>query len=181
MPIIPISGSAVGKGALVPIGYAKLTTAGSFSFTNIPQTYQDLMLVINAQSDYPFLSAGFSMQFNGDGGTNYSYAYLQGDGANPSAARTSSSAITIDVGVPGSLAAPYVFGSVINHFLNYKSSTFKTVLSRASQDMNGSGLTRLSANLWRNTSAITSIIGFTSGSFIPSSTATLYGVRSINQ
>jgi hypothetical protein len=178
-PIFP--GAQGAHGAIVPIGFTKLTTAGSFSFTNIPQIYQDLMLVINAQSNFPLMNAGFSMQFNGDGGSNYSYTFLNGDGAVASSGRGTNSNITIETGVPGSLAPPYVFGSATNHIINYKASAFKAVISRSSQDMNGSGITRLSVNQWRNTSPITSLIGFTSGAFIPSSTATLYGVRSVGQ
>jgi hypothetical protein len=164
-------------GAMESIATVALAADGGINFTNIPQTFNDLTIVVNARSNFSITNAGYSMQFNNDGGSNYSHTYLQGDGSSATSVRGANQTITIESGIPGSSTTAGIFGSVINHILNYRSSANKTVLSRSAQDMNGSGNTRLSVNLWRNTAAISTITLLTSGSFVAGSTATLYGIR----
>jgi hypothetical protein len=62
--------------------------------------------------------------------------------------------------------------------LNYSSSsTFKTILSRSGDARDGGSVAF--TNMWRGTSAITSILIYpeTTGNFASGSTFTLYGIK----
>jgi hypothetical protein len=170
----------VPRSALEPIA----TTGGSGSgwvFTSIPQTYQDLMLVINARSTNSSTTTQTITFFNGDSGaSNYSRSVLSANGSSVSAFRESNFAQMYGMdGVPAANATANIFSSTIAHILNYKStSSFKSVITRHGADLNGSGLTSLQIGLWRSTAAINQInISLVSGSVAAGSTATLYGIR----
>ena len=187
MPLLPSIAAAETHGAVVPIGFQTVSgsSTSAITFSNIPQGFQDLFLVVNSRSLYATVNAGFSMQIgNGsvDAGSNYSNTCLKGDGSSATSTRSTASTITLEEGVPGANATSGVFGTVENHFLNYaNTSTYKTILSRSAMDLNGSGTTRLTANLWRSTSAINIISCYTSGNWASNSTFALYGIRSIGQ
>lgn len=60
------------------------TTATSFAFSSIPQTYRHLVMYITSQSVYPSaITANLNFTFNGDTGANYSSAtyYSAGNGS----------------------------------------------------------------------------------------------------
>jgi hypothetical protein len=60
---------------------------------------------------------------------------------------------------------------------SYAGSTYKTALSTASADQNGSGAVIYSVQLWRSTAAITSFtISASSGNLSSGTTAQLYGI-----
>lgn len=183
MPIIPLAGTSAAKGALVPIASNKiLVNTQIITFANIPQIYQDLMLVISGASTFAAVSGGFAMQFNGDTGTNYSHTWLQGNGSTVTSGRANNQTITSEGGVPGTAVAPTIFGPVITHILNYRNTTtFKTVISQAGNEYNQAGTSRISVNLWRNTAAITSMNCYTSADWTAGSTFMLYGIRTVNQ
>jgi len=188
MPVSLASSSAASMhGAMVPIGYA--TASGSsnlLSFSNIPSTYQDLMIVLNARSTNASTTTQAIMFFNGDTGpSNYSATWLDGNGSSATSGRQSNFAQLYCVdGMPAASATAGIFSSTTIQILNYTStSTFKTVLIRQAADLNGSGLTRLTIGLWRATpAAITSLgINTVSGNYATGSTIALYGIRSVGQ
>jgi hypothetical protein len=172
-------------GAMVPIATVTVTGPQAIAFTNIPQTYQDLLIVVNtalggtgsgATSGYPYY---YNTSLNGDGTTsNYSTTFLLGNGSTASSTRVTSSSGAIVGGYIVGSTDSSMLGIIYQHILNYtNTSGFKTVLARSSGDMNGAGFTSLSTMLWRNTSAITQIN--TSHDWVPGSTLTLYGIRGI--
>ena len=173
-------------GAVVPIGYA--TVSGSTSdiaFTNIPQSYQDLMFVINARGTYNAANVLIQAYLNGNYSTsNYSNTYLRGDGASASSGRATNGA-GAGLGIlPAATSTSGIFGSIVGHILNYSNtSTYKTIISRAAGDANGSGTTEMYTNLVRSTSAITSlnIATFGVGNFATGTTIELFGVRTVGQ
>jgi len=183
MPISLASTSASSMhGAIVPIAYISNLAATS-TFANIPSGYQDLMVVINARGSRSLTSDNCLIRFNNDGSGINSWTFLQGDGSSATSTRNSSGNSFIVVGdVPASSATSGIFGSIICHILNYaNTSTYKTILSRAACDLNGSGYSEETIGLYRSTSAInridvTQYVGYTSGS-----TATLYGIRTVGQ
>lgn len=147
------------------------STASTVTFSSISGSYTDLVLVVNAT----VTSSGYDLgiQLNGDTGTNYSTTYLYGSGSAAGSARVSnqSRALATYYGGIGT-----VQGNQIVQFLNYSNSTtYKTVISRANRADSGTDAT---VSLWRNTSAITSIVlnAQSGGTFAIGSTFTLYGI-----
>ena len=159
-----------------PIASQTLSSAAaSVTFSGIPQNYTDLVLVMNAKGTgftgsgtYPYV------RYNSDSGTNYSRTYLSGNGSSASSGRGTSENLQYLVG------GTYIDGTFaynsITHFMNYSNTTtYKTMLSRA----NNSGVqVDALVGLWRSTSAITSMIIYSSsGNFDTGSTFTLYGIK----
>jgi hypothetical protein len=151
------------------------TTLGSnqatVTFSTIPQTYTDLILIIAGT----ITSGGLDMfvKINSDTGSNYSYTQLYGTGSTAASSRASSQSIA-SVG-----AISITQSNAILHFMNYSNSTtYKTILSRANRS---DAVVALYCNLWRSTASISSIeisSGNPAGTFVSGSTFTLYGVKS---
>lgn len=152
-------------------------TAGSsfadYTFSSIPSTYTDLVLVIEGIS---FVAAnGVSLRYNGDTGSNYSLTQLGAYGSTTASARRTSQAF-ININYNGYWTSS-TRGSIIVNIENYtNSATYKTCLVRASTASVGIDAI---VGLWRNTSAITSLtIGSDgSGNLGATTTMTLYGIK----
>jgi hypothetical protein len=179
-PLPILAGSNAPHGAVVPIAYQTLSsTPANITFSNIPQKYQDLMIVIYGR--LTISGTGLGWQFNGDGTGNYSYTRLGGTGSSTFSDRASNSASFDSGNLPGSDASSGVFGSTVAHILNYaNTSTYKTTLTRAASDINGSGYVQEHIALWRSTNAITSISIY-GNNWASGSTFELFGIRTIGQ
>lgn len=146
------------------------SAASSITFSSIPGTYTDLRIVFvgldTSGGDWN------RIQFNGDTGANYSSTYLDGNGTSATSGRGTS--MTSMYGPVISDVHPSL-GTI--DIFSYAGSTNKTILVTASNDQNGSGVTRPNVGLWRSTAAITSVtILMNSGNMAAGSTATLYGI-----
>lgn len=148
------------------------SAAASVTFSSIPSTYTDLVLVVVSKWTGSGNSS-YGMRFNADGGTNYSRTYILGSGGGGSSARASNQTSTFNGQVNATEWSSSVF-----HIMNYSNSTtFKNVLSRT--DQTGNYVTAMVA-LWRSTNAITSIdLGYfdASGNWASGSTFNLYGIK----
>ena len=159
-----------------PISSQTISSAiGEITFTGIPQTYTDLVLIVNAtQSSGP--NQTFFRVGNGtiDTGSNYSNTFLYGNGTSAASTRVSNDTkCYFDyTAAPGISGDPNI---VIAHFMNYSNTTTnKTILQRAGKATNG---TDAIVSLWRSTSAINTIrVYLSSGNFNTGSTFTLYGI-----
>jgi len=153
----------------VPIATQTLSSAASsITFSSIPSTYTDLRLVVTGATT---ASQNVRLQFNGDTATNYSDTYLVGNGSSAS----SGSDVTngwIYLEPNGFTTTPSTLQADI---FSYAGSTYKTVLSAASEDANGSGSVSRTVGLWRSTAAITSI-KLLATNFATGFTATLWGI-----
>ena len=146
------------------------TATSSITFSVIPATYTDLVLIING---------GFSaldqlnLQFNSDTTSNYSWTYLRGDGSSATSSRGSSQTEII----LGNLTTG-IDSVNITQIQNYaNATTFKTVLNRSNY---ASGRVQATVGLWRKSpEAITAIKVFKNGAgtFNVGSTFTLYGIK----
>lgn len=186
MPIIPISGSAVARGAIIPLGtFIADGTTVSPNFINIPQGYQDLMLISSVRSS----STGGSPQSvyilpNADSSNNKSVTTLQGNGASVASARYSGGAFMYSASITTAQSQPDLYSTQITHILNYaKTNIFKTLLTTWACDLDGRGVTGVNAVLYPFTTAVTSITSVVDGvvNLTAGTTYTLYGVRSVNQ
>ena len=186
MAILPAVSSAM-HGAVVPIAYGVGNgTSNGITFTNIPQTYQDLMIVVNYRSTAAVTLDLLYLYANNVTNGNYSSTLLNGDGSSATSTRLTSDYYGSQCGsTPGASATSGIFGSAIIHILNYtNSSQYKTAITRSASDLNGSGKTQLAVSLLRGTGAITSVSPFVygnSGNIATGSTVTLYGIRSVGQ
>jgi hypothetical protein len=152
-------------------------SASSITFSSIPQTYTDLIVIMNAGQASPSVNQTRLRVGNGtaDTGSNYSQTILFGNGSSANSAKDSNvDYINFDY-----LAAPGISGdynTVIANFMNYSNTTtYKTILHRAGKATNG---TDALVSLWRSTSAINIISLFTSAgnNWTAGSTFSLYGI-----
>jgi hypothetical protein len=157
-----------------PIATTTLGSAAStVTFSSIPGTYTDLIVVANVGCSSASQRAGW--QVNSDTGSNYSRIVLVGTGSAVSADSEANATAAYGIfdatnGVPTTLV-----GNFITQFQNYSSTnTNKTALTRYNDAGGGTGV---STQLWRSNSAITSITFLLSGgNWIANSTFTLYGI-----
>ena len=146
------------------------SAAASVTFSSIPGTYTDLVLVLSVQD-----ASGntFALQFNGDTSTNYSRTRLLGDGSAASSGRTTN-ATSMVFNYVGTTTSE--FSASIANVMNYSNATtYKTALVRSNAAPVG---TSASVGLWRSTSAITSITINAGSTFATGSTFSLYGIAS---
>jgi len=162
-----IASSTVGSGGTATI-----------SFSSIPSTYTDLLFKCSVRTNAGVTVDNIFFTVNGSG-TSYSGKMVYGNGA--SAVSSTSSSTQFDSLIqPGASSTTSTFGSTEIYIPNYTSSNYKSFSADSVSENNGTtAWAILSAGLWSNTSAITSvtITAPGSGSFIAASTAYLYGIK----
>jgi hypothetical protein len=155
-----------------PISTQTLSTnASTITFSSISNSYTDLILVINATTD---TANALQMQFNGDTGSNYSNTSVVGNGTTATSARSTSQSVYYYGGWITGFGT--TGGNAIIQIQSYaKTTTFKTAITRFNAVATE---TEAIVGMWRNTSAITSIVLSASGGAVyqTGSTFTLYGI-----
>lgn len=150
-----------------PIATTTLSSAASsITFSSIPGTYTDLILIANVVAASTTYISG---QVNGDTGTNYSSTYIDGSGSSGTTGRTTNA-----TSYGSARTNPDSVTTI--QYMNYSNTTtYKTILEKISTA--GSGVNFWTAT-WRNTAAITSITLFTdsANNWSAGSTFTLYGI-----
>ena len=154
--------------------------ASSITFSNIPQTYTDLYVLLSARnsanvSGQPF--GGASIQFNGTT-TNYSSRVLYGYGSGlGGASYTDERSLWGYITSQQSTAS--TFSNTSFYIPNYTSSNYKSVSIDSVNENNATSANmELDAFLWANTSIISSInVVPRTGNFVQYSTAYLYGIK----
>jgi hypothetical protein len=161
-------------------------TPYSYSFSNIPQTYTDLVLTARFAGQYPSNDRSqIAIQVgNGsvDTGTNYSITYMVGNGTSAVSGRDTG-AFQFTIGTfPLGPSSSLQQNSLIVYLPNYtNTTTFKTIISRGTQmnSSNNTPLTSAYSGVWRSTSAINTIKikdYYELYYFYPGTTFTLYGI-----
>ena len=164
--------------ALTYVAIATVTVgsggAANIEFTSIPATYTDLLIKISARNETAG-NSGIFIQFNGST-SNFTNKYLE---ANGSTVYSGSFARYLGTEVAaGQTANTFSNGEV--YIPNYVGSNNK---SFSADDVSENNATQayatLTAGLWSNSSAITSIKLTLVGveEFNQYSTATLYGIK----
>jgi len=154
-----------------PIATSTLgSNASTFTFSSIPSTYTDLVLVIGAIGTGDLQING---RVNSDTGTNYSTTYLAGNGTSAVSDRQVNANI---FGTDYYFSVSTLGNTTILQFMNYaNTTTYKTILSRSGVANKGVMAT---VSLWRNTAAINAVILYAAGNdFATGSTFTLYGIK----
>jgi hypothetical protein len=170
--------SAAGIGALVPIATSDMNGATTaFGFSNIPQTYEDLMIVASMRSSGS-AGAGWIIN-NNESGMTFGTTVLSGNGASASSSRGTSMSYGASYSGTIGNSATSLNSTMVVHFLNYtNASTKKTWLQRTASDFNGSGSTNIEVFSNSVVGAITSMACSTAnGAVFWTGTATLYGIK----
>lgn len=153
-----------------PIASTTIGTAvASYTFSSIPATYTDLVLIENITLS---AAGNQSVVSFGDTSTLYSSTNLQGSGTSALSSRyTAGSGVGSS---PGAGSGTEII-NIIRQFQNYSNTTtYKTFIQRSNW---AGGQVYATVGLWRNTAAISSIVlTTTGGNYAVGSTFALYGI-----
>ncbi len=151
------------------------SAAASITFSSIPNTYTDLRIVFTGTSTSTATYVQMRMN-NVSTGNLYSWTRLTGNGTAAASSRaTNYNESYLNDAFPfGSTNS----GMVTADILSYTASVFKTTLTTASVDQNGSGGVERHVHLFRSTNAISTIqlLAYLNN-FAAGTTATLYGIK----
>jgi hypothetical protein len=169
------------KGAMVPIQTVTLASNGGIVFNNVPQIYQDLMVIASLRSAYA--SSLDVTLFEWGYTTNYSYTALRSNGASVDSYRGTGAYGIYCNSTPAATASANIFGSFIAHIFDYTNSTrFKNALIYQAYDLNGSGGFTYTVGTKNTTDAVTMVeVGGGNAAIAAGSTATLYGIKKAGQ
>jgi hypothetical protein len=154
------------------------SAASNITFSSIPSTYTDLVIKFSGRASASLDIVG--IQFNAST-SGYTFRTLRGSGAAAASFTQTSFAPIGEFGLSGYISNDT--STFCNHEIyipNYAGSTNKSFSIDGVQEANATtAYSTLTANLWSNTAAITSIkIYCTLGANIETnSTAYLYGVK----
>lgn len=155
-----------------PIATTTLGSAAVITFSSIPQTYTDLIIIATVTPAAAGTS-NFFIQTNGDtSGTNYSMTKMYGNGTSASSSRNSNYGLCM----LGDLNTNLQIQINLQNYSN--TTTYKTFLSRYGYANFDTGT---AVGLWRSTAAITSVVMYQDAPpyyLGAGSTATLYGIAS---
>ena len=148
------------------------TAVPSITFTSIPSTYTDLVLVSNISQSNGYMLGRVGSSNTIDTGSNYSKTYLLSNGSSVTSGRSTNATEFYMMSATSSSQ----FAPTITHFTNYSNTTtYKSSLARANTTSNGLAA---GVGLWRSTAAISTIkISPSANNFASGSTFTLYGIK----
>ena len=148
--------------------------AASITFSSIPQTYTDLLIVTSLRTQQGGLAFEVFLSFNGST-TGFSARQLYGDG---STAASSTPARQAGI-LPGTATTSSTYNSGQLYIPNYASSNAKSYSLDSVTENNGTtAYQNILAGLWSGTAAISSLTLTNTGAnnFVQYSSATLYGI-----
>lgn len=171
-------------GSRILISSTTLTTsAASVTFSSIPATYTDLVLKMSMRAD---TAAGFErlqIRFNGDTATNYSTIDVYSTpGQVLSETNANKTYFYIQQAINSTAQTANTFANAELYIPSYQASQNKPagffgVAENNSASLNAAFI-NINSDLWRNTSAITSLnASIGSGNFVSGSSFYLYGIK----
>jgi hypothetical protein len=154
--------------------------AANIEFTSIPSTYTDLVVVLSGRSNTTFGADGFAAILELNGSTSdRSNRYLRNyNGTVGSFSTWNGSSNTIFSSLNPSDYTANTFNNTQWYLPNYAGSNNKSVSIDSVTENNSTDIIQtLTAGLWSNSAAITSIkLNPSPASFVQYSTAYLYGI-----
>ena len=162
-----IASSTVGSGG-----------AATIDFTSIPSTYTDLMVVLSARSTRNLYEWDDIRQNINSSGVSTSITAVNVYGTGSATGSNTGVGTAAGIANTDNVTANS-FSSVSIYYPNYTSSNNKSISVDAVSENNAtSALAILTATLWSNTAAITSLsFSCANGNFKQYSTAYLYGIK----
>lgn len=161
------------------------SSSSDYSFTNIPATYTDLVVVAFVRGAAAQTTQQFAM-YVGDASTLFqsnqnNYNIVFGNGSSAGATRTNNASGMFQYGgMPGGNSTANTWGVFTFHIFDYaNTSLFKHILSRNGVDVSGGGQVAVAAHTVRTTTALTRVglASYGDGNFAAGSTFTLYGIK----
>jgi hypothetical protein len=168
----------------MPVTYEPIasTTLGAaaadITFSSIPDTYTDLVLVSVLRSTKTSTANDvIYVQLNGDTGSNYSQTFLFGNGSTAGSSRASNGTYIYAADIVTSNSSYTGLSTVIFNINNYSNATTnKTLLSRVSSP---NTFSEAVVGLYRSTNKVSSIKLYTAtDQYVSGSIFTLYGIKS---
>lgn len=155
-------------------------TSGTIDFTNIPQTYTDLILLVSGRTTWTTDNNDQIRIYLNGNTSNYAHKLLLGTGSV-----TDGDGSTSAPGVNGQTETGAMTGNTFSndciYISNYTSSSNYKIVSHEHLTENNATLnySTLGATVWSNSSAVTSISisTFRGYNWAQYSTATLYGIK----
>lgn len=157
------------------------SNTASVTFSSIPATYTDLVLRMSVRTTSTGNQDTFALQFNSTT-TNYSINYLEGTGTSVSAGGLFNATTRTDINVTGNGATADTFSNIELYIPSYLASQHKPSSVFSVNERNASAaIMQVTANLWRNTAAITTIkldaLTYSGYNFTSGSSFYLYGIK----
>lgn len=151
------------------------TSTTTVSFTSIPSTYTDLVIVIIGANQN---GSRIRYRFNNDSGSNYSRTSLTGNGSS-AASYQGSNNTEADLNVIGGSTTISSPMTIISNIQNYSNTTTnKTLITRFGSNDSAAAATEATVNLWRSTAAINRVDAIAQGgNWIAGTTFSLYGIK----
>jgi hypothetical protein len=160
-----------------PIATTTLGTAAStITFSSIASTWTDLRLVLSLSGATS--NPNLSLRFNNDTTTSYSGFAVYNSAPRTSVSPSYFGANLTYIGLTNG-AISTTPALITTDIFSYKGSTYKTILSTESNDMDTVGYLLYACGVWRSTAAVTRLDITTGGAQTMSigTIATLYGIK----
>ena len=167
---------------MYPIASTTLGSAGSISFSSIPQTFTHLQARLFVREASTSGSSGITWWWNSQPSGIGAYHILQGDGGSAISTGSSSTSNLVCNGIPGTSATSGIYSCFIIDILDYTNTNkYKTTKIMGGYDANGSGVVGFQSGLIQSTSAVSSLY-FQSyyGNLAAGSRIDLYGITTSN-
>jgi hypothetical protein len=159
------------------------SSAGTITFSNIPQGYKHLQIrAIARRTGSSTSSSTDGFQFNGDTGSNYTFHYMYGTGATAQAGASTPTTAAYLLSMTGGGQAANCFAASVIDILDYSSVyKYKTCRMLGGSDTNSATTNdqiKFYSAMWMNTAPITSIVfAPAADSFAANTRISLYGVK----
>ena len=160
------------------------SSTATYTFSSIPSTYTDLVVIASVRSDTAANTTGFLSQVNSATGNSYDGFYLRGDGTSVTSARYNKFINPTYAAPVGTMVANSATAGIFsNHIINWMSysntTTYKAFLARNNSANNtATGYVEEVVNMYFGSAAISSITLFPEvGNFVAGSTMTIYGIK----
>jgi hypothetical protein len=155
------------------------TPQAAIEFTSIPQSFTDLVITLSGRCTLSATNYSFLLNFNGDGGTNYTQRRLYGAGSGTPQSDGAANN-TIPATINGGAETANTFSNYQFYIPNYSGSTTKSVSMDGVSENNATlAYQFLGAYLWNNTNGISSFsftLNGVSNTWVAGSTISLYGI-----
>lgn len=152
--------------------YTVTSTQGAITFSSIPSTYTDLVIVGSVLGNG---STSVNFYFNGDTASNYSYIPLDGSGASTASPRQNNTGGIQFAGWSSNLNSTTSPSTMVANIMSYKNTNvYKTAIVRSMALGSASSCVSAFTGTWRSTAAINSIT--INSSFLAGTVYSLYGI-----
>jgi hypothetical protein len=169
----------VAQGAIEPIASYVMPTTGNISLYNIPQHYQDLMIVASARGTAAATRETLNMDWNYI--LQYGTTSMVATGSAATGGGIVSNWAVASLMPSTNSPVANAYSTTVWHILNYKNTTFgKTAIFKNAYDVNSNleGGYQIGIGWRADTGAITFIdFGGASSPFAPGSSFTIYGIK----